>query len=321
MKRLKIILCLIFALFFISATAEATNTIYFSKTALTGGGATALDYLDGDLLTDGDIAFVMVSNVLYVYKMDADSAAAESSPDIISPDTNAGDKRWLLQNYYPQLGTDLKLNGYQITSHRDDHWTKVATASFTATPASTSTITMGVDMTSSILAGMSLKYTIGGTTYYGRVSAIAAGLLTVNGAPLGGDVTALYYGGGTTRQVQLIIPGAYEDASNTALITSDLKSNFIWSLPKSYLVYFSVYSDTHDTGTHGQASVRINNTEVNTSAGGETIAADKTWYPTVVNIDTAAYDVNPGEAIEVTAVKNGNGNAAELTVKMIFVTP
>jgi hypothetical protein len=216
----------------------------------------------------------------------------------------------------PQLAANLDPQGFST------NWSVVPTASFTATPTSTSTITMGVDLTAKIKAGMGLQYVISGVTYYGQVSAIAANLLTVRGAPLGGDVTALYYGGGTVRQVVVIIPGTYEDASNTALITSDLKSNLIWTLPLSYLVYFSVYSNVHDSGaTHGQASVRINNTEVNTTAGGELIAANTTWYPTVVNIATAAYDINPGELLEVTSVKGSTGDASDLTVLMIFVTP
>lgn len=199
-------------------------------------------------------------------------------------------------------------------------WIQTA-GTFTATPASTSTLTMTTDLTASILVGMSLQYVIGGVTYYGRVAAIAANLLTINGAPLGGDVTALYYGGGTIRQVIVIIPGQYEDATNTDLIGSDLNSKILWQLPKSYLVYFSVFSKTHDSTNHGQASVQINNTEVNTTAGGETIAANATWYPTVVNIATAAYDINLGEELEVTCIKAGAGNASDLTVNMVFVTP
>jgi hypothetical protein len=281
------------------------NKYWPGYTSLTGGGAGALDLEDGAGLTDGDIAEVVVSNVLYIYRLNATSTESELSPWRIQPDANAGTKIW-------ELASPLQ---------SQDGWKLVTAANYTAAPASTSTITMLVDMTTSIKVGMSLKYTIGGTVYYGMVSAIAAGLLTVNGAPLGGDVTNLCYDGGEIRQMQVTIPGAYEDASNTALITSDLNSNLIWKLPTSYLVWFSVYSDVHDSGAHGQASVRINNTEVNTTAGGETIAADTTWYPTVVNIATAAYDINPGEALEVTCGAGGNGDATDLTVAMVFVTP
>lgn len=195
------------------------------------------------------------------------------------------------------------------------------TGTFTATPASTSTLTMTTDLTATILVGMSLSYVIGGVTYYGQVDAITSILLTVRGAPLGGDVIALYFGGGDITQVIIGINGLYEDASNTDLILSDNKIALKWQREKSYCVYYEVYSVTHDKGAHGQASVQINNTEVNTTAGGLTIAADATVYKTVVDIATAAYDINKGEELEVTSIKGGDGNATHLTVCMVFITP
>jgi len=200
------------------------------------------------------------------------------------------------------------------------NWTET-TGTFTQTPFSTSVLTMIGDVTASIKVGMSLKYIIGGVTKYGMVGAITSTALTVNGAPLSGFVSNLYYGGGTIRQVVIIIPDLYGDASNTALITTDLKSSFIWTLPKSYCVHFRVYSDVHDTGAHGQASVRIGGSELCTTVGGPTIAADKTWVPTVVDIDVANYDINPGDALEVTCIKGGGGVATDLTVEMVFITP
>lgn len=69
--------------------------------ALTGGTDGALDSLDGSLLKNGDFAVVVVptTNICYIYTLDEDSAAAESSPDVISPDSNAGDKRWVLTTF------------------------------------------------------------------------------------------------------------------------------------------------------------------------------------------------------------------------------
>jgi hypothetical protein len=217
-------------------------------------------------------------------------------------------------------GNVLTSDGTDWTSGVAPGW-KQTVGTFTATPASTSTLTMTSDLTATILANMPLKYVIGGVTKYGMVGTIVSNLLTVNGAALSGDVTALYYGGGTIRQVVIIIPSTYEDATNTALITSDLKSSVIWALPLSYCVHFKIYSDTVDSSTKGTASVRINGTELCTTAGGLTLTAAKTWYATVVDIATAAYDINPSEAIEITAVKNGAGDASDLTVEMIFVTP
>lgn len=75
-------------------------TVY-KKTALTGGAASALDSVDGAGLLKDDMAFVTVSNYLYTYILDDANSSAESSPSIISPDTNAGTKRWVL------LGLDV----------------------------------------------------------------------------------------------------------------------------------------------------------------------------------------------------------------------
>jgi len=83
----------------------ADKRIFWSKTGLTGGEATKLDSIDGADLQDGEVAHVFISDILYVYRLDVDSGAAESSPAIIAPDTNAGDKRWILQSYYSGSGT------------------------------------------------------------------------------------------------------------------------------------------------------------------------------------------------------------------------
>lgn len=202
-----------------------------------------------------------------------------------------------------------------------DKWKSIPADYYTSAPASTSTLTFGTDVTSFVLTGMGLRYTIGGVVYYGRASTITSILLTVNGAPLSGAVTNLQVGGDIT---QLVLPvnGLYEDASSTTLLLTDNKTPLIWKKEKAYAVAYQVWSRIHDSGgTHGQASVRINDVELNTTAGGLTIAADATWYSTIVDIATAAYDINPGETIEVTAVKGTTGDAQDLCVTLILVTP
>ena len=72
----------------------------YERILLIGGGATALDGIDGAGLLDGDFAFVFVSGVQYNYILDAALGGIESSPTIITPDTNPGDKRWKLQGTY-----------------------------------------------------------------------------------------------------------------------------------------------------------------------------------------------------------------------------
>lgn len=68
----------------------------YSATSLTGGGSGSLDSIDGANLTDKDSCMVFSAATFYFYTLDDNSGAAESSPDVITPDTNAGNKRWIL---------------------------------------------------------------------------------------------------------------------------------------------------------------------------------------------------------------------------------
>jgi len=70
--------------------------------AFTGGGDGALDAIDGSILKDGDSAYVDVAatGIHAVMILDADNGGAENSPYVVSPDSNAGDKRWVLSYAY-----------------------------------------------------------------------------------------------------------------------------------------------------------------------------------------------------------------------------
>ena len=72
----------------------------FRKTLLTGGSSAALDGISGLILNEGDICSVYLNDTekLYFYRLDSDSDADEDSPNIISPDSTPGSKRWILQN-------------------------------------------------------------------------------------------------------------------------------------------------------------------------------------------------------------------------------
>lgn len=200
------------------------------------------------------------------------------------------------------------------------NWTLVQSTAYTATPASTSTITMVEDWTAQITVGNGLRYTIGGTEYFGVVAAIAANLLTIRGATLGGAVSNLQFGG---KVHELVIPinGFYEDATNTALILSDAGYQLTWYKQKSYCVMYKMYSRVKDTSSDGKATFLINGVDLCTSAGGLTIAASATTYSTVVDINTAAYDINLGEPIEISVTKGTTGDATDLTAYLIVVEP
>ena len=204
-----------------------------------------------------------------------------------------------------------------------DPWKQIF--NFTATPASTSTITMGTDQTATIKVGMPLKYVIGGTTYYGLITAIASNLLTVAGAPLSGDVTALYIDSIRKPIVETFsIPGTFADAADTALIANDLLAYYYWRYGTAYLVQMSAIVSNADTGANNsRVNFRIGTTTTdyvctdNSNAGltvGTSIAV------TVINIDSAKYAIANGNVLEIKTDANGsNDDAKNLTMQACFV--
>lgn len=85
----------------------AKKQIFFAD-ALTGGGAGALDAIDGNHadMTSGAVCFTTVGEICYIHKLDTSSSETESSPHVIEPDDNPGTKRWILYAAYgiPYLG-------------------------------------------------------------------------------------------------------------------------------------------------------------------------------------------------------------------------
>jgi hypothetical protein len=71
--------------------------MYHAMGGLTGGGDNALDAIPGEILADGNVCIAKdTSDFLYVYELDLDASATESSPGWINPDTNPSTKSWRL---------------------------------------------------------------------------------------------------------------------------------------------------------------------------------------------------------------------------------
>ncbi len=70
----------------------------FAAIKRAGGTAGALDDIIHTNIADGDLAIVVdaVNDLTHHYTYNSSSAAAESDPDVIKPDSNAGKGRWIL---------------------------------------------------------------------------------------------------------------------------------------------------------------------------------------------------------------------------------
>ncbi len=76
--------------------AQAGAVVFYAK-GLTGGTGDSVDQKDGASLNDGDLIIAVdpTTEKVYHYQLDADSGLTENSPWVISPDSNAGTKRWI----------------------------------------------------------------------------------------------------------------------------------------------------------------------------------------------------------------------------------
>jgi len=74
------------------------DLLKFTRTTLTGGGATAVDGISATTLTGNEICWANVGNVTYQYQLNATSGAAADGINIIIPVVGTvGNKRWILQ--------------------------------------------------------------------------------------------------------------------------------------------------------------------------------------------------------------------------------
>lgn len=102
-------------------------TVFFPSSGLTGGSSNALDGIDGDDISVGDIAYSFDSTMLYFHQAIA-TTLAESSPARVIPDANSSGKGWrqssvYLPNntpFYGSTGTALNQFVYSNTALADD---------------------------------------------------------------------------------------------------------------------------------------------------------------------------------------------------------
>lgn len=159
---------------------------------LEGGSAGFLDAIDGDNLTGGDSGFVFRDNSgtyeFYPYRLEnyVSDPPAEASPDTITPDANAGNKRWKLAKIFgsgAEIRGQLDLKGDGSTTAGKSCFYSVGNSTyfcinspttidasfnvtwFSALPDSTRPVGVGTDGTMAPMSSLSAASVTGGTNY------------------------------------------------------------------------------------------------------------------------------------------------------------
>lgn len=203
-------------------------------------------------------------------------------------------------------------------------WRPIPTADYTATPASTSRITMSD--TTGLRVGLPIRYTYNSVTYYGVIDAVSAGThIDVAGATLntGQDLTDLRVGTPEmVVQMDLFVSGTYGDGTNDLLAT-DMNAYVRWQLPDAYLVKFAATHKTVDGTAQPKINVKVGGSSVSTADtnNGIQLSTAGAWVENgAIAINTTNYAINPDDAIEVACTAAGtDGDAADLTVSLLFV--
>lgn len=316
---------------------QLANWIYTDASVGLPAYFTALNAVTTGNVANADVFMTLQSgaakkvaaSVVYDYTLDKlfDESAETTVAD--------GDKFLMERSGTPQIVTGAMINTYvqkALAAEYDPNWDLIDTDDYTSTPADANTITMQNPSLALMAIGLPLKYTIGGSDYFGIISAVGAGSIDVRGATLvTGDITALYVGPPSrvvTKQIK--IPGNYLIPWNFPVdgLTSDLlaligREYIDWQQADAYLVSVSATQGTAD-GTNPYINVKIGGNLVLTENGndGFQMGAAGTWVRSSgVGISLANYKTESDEAIEVfcTAVAGTDGMASDLSIDLTFV--
>lgn len=197
---------------------------------------------------------------------------------------------------------------------------------FTATPASTSTLTMTSDLTGTIQPGMGLKYTVLSVVYYGMCTAITSSLLTVSGAPLSGDVTDLEYLTIPMIPIAFAVSGYFADSATTTLIKDDITKarSPTWGGYPAHCVFFKISRTSNDTGASTQPTVNllIDSSALLTTAL-SLPSVGTVSSQAIVEFDVSNYRISFDDEFDIQIVASTGGtpanDALDLFVEMMFL--
>ncbi len=214
------------------------------------------------------------------------------------------------------------IDGRMRPSTPYSRWTEVANTRYTATPASTSSITMSD--TAGMAVGLPVRYRlVDGSLLYGVIIAVAPdALISVAGAPLSADISRLDLG--LPDQIAIIpisILGAFAtNDTSTLLLNNGLFAR--WNNGPAFIVSFSIRQRFNDDTSQPRINVLAGGLLVSTDNGNDGPALGiGVWVNNgAVSINTTNYALTNREDFELKLTKTGGTeNSADLAVEIVVV--
>jgi len=217
-------------------------------------------------------------------------------------------------NHFIRDSTGVGLEG------SNSRW-RIEEGTYVATPASTSTITTLIDRAGVIFTGTPICYQIAGVRYMGIVTNVTIDTITIAGAPLIGDIEALFLGvPEMVGQADYVIPGTFAAGASNTLIKTFQKSHSVWRGRPAYLVWIGNIVQTLDSTVQPKINVTINGNAISTDNAGDGIPVALVLQSTSIGINTAKYRIVNGDVIEITTTQGGTGDASDLTAFLTFIS-
>lgn len=246
------------------------------------------------------------------------SATAFSGSDLVAIVQGGVAKKIQADNF---AATSLESAISAIAEAASSVWSAIPVSGFDATPLSSSTLTA----TSALVkAGVPVRYTVNGVTLYGIVAGRSGNTITIHGPliDIGHAITSLAIAS-TSRvvMVNLFIAGTYAGTTGDKLAAVGNRYAR-WYQGEGRLVSFSATHKTAATTTQPKINVKAGGSLVSTADGsaGLQMSTAGTWVSNpVASISVANYDVAFGDAIEVNVSSAGSGEAANLSISLVFV--
>jgi hypothetical protein len=155
----------------------------------------------------------------------------------------------------------------------------------------------------------------------GIVTNVTIDTITIAGAPLIGDIEALFLGvPEMVGQADYVIPGTFAAGASNTLIKTFQKSHSVWRGRPAYLVWIGNIVQTLDSTVQPKINVTINGNAISTDNAGDGIPVALVLQSTSIGINTAKYRIVNGDVIEITTTQGGTGDASDLTAFLTFIS-
>lgn len=205
-------------------------------------------------------------------------------------------------------------------------WTEINSARYTATPATTSSITMRD--TAGLQAGLPLRYSLvggNGAFLYGIITAVVPNTsISIAGAALSADIASLFVGlPDQVDQINFFVASTYADANDSNLLENDMSTFVRWENAPAFIVAFSVRQTVDDSNAQPNVTVMVAGLEASTenTNEGPTVASGA-WVDNgavAINLNNYRLINNTELELQVTLGGGAAGDAENLTVEAVFV--